>query len=59
MASHHPQDPIEEKEALIKQLDQLLQRYSSHQQGSSVLLSELQIKQLADKIKKILKSQLN
>jgi len=59
MASHHPQDPIEEKEALIKQLDQLLQRYSSHQQGSSVLLRELQIKQLADKIKKILKSQLN
>lgn len=60
MASQKPQDPIADKAALVDLLDQLSKQSDLKKHGQRTCpLTETQAQQLASKIKKILKSQLN
>jgi hypothetical protein len=60
MASRKPQDRISDKSDLINLLDQLSKQSDFKGNGQSGCpLTETQAQQLATKLKKILKSQLN
>lgn len=60
MASQKPQDLIADKADLMELLDQLSKQFDFKKNGQSACpLTETQAQQLANTIKKILKSQLN